>query len=51
MLENIKKYSAYPEKVKLVAVTKYVGTNEIEKFLDIEYNIFGENKAQVIRRK
>lgn len=51
VLENIKKYSPYPEKVKLVAVTKYVGTNEIEKFLDIEYNIFGENKAQVIREK
>lgn len=51
VLENIKKYSPYPEKVKLVAVTKYVGTNEIEEFLDIEYNIFGENKAQVIREK
>lgn len=51
VIENIKKYSSHPEKVKLIAVTKYVDENVIEKVLDTGHNILGENKAQVIREK
>lgn len=51
VLEDIKKYSPYPEKVKFVAVTKYVAVDVIEKLLENNQNIFGENKAQVIKEK
>ncbi|MDD7391905.1 MAG: YggS family pyridoxal phosphate-dependent enzyme [Fusobacterium gastrosuis] len=51
VIEDIKKYSSHPEKVKLIAVTKYVDENVIEKVLDTGHNILGENKAQVIREK
>lgn len=51
ILENIKKFSPYPEKVKFIAVTKYVDVDKIQEILDVGYNIFGENKAQVIREK
>lgn len=51
ILEDIKKYSPYPEKVKLVAVTKYSSVEDIEKFLETGQNICGENKVQVIRDK
>ena len=49
--ENIKKYSPYPEKVKLVAVTKYSSVEDIEKFLETGQIICGENKVQVIKDK
>lgn len=51
ILGDIKKYSPFPEKVKLVAVTKYVDKERIEEILSTGYNIFGENKAQVAREK
>ena len=51
ILEDIKKYSPYPEKVKLVAVTKYSSVEDIEKFLETGQNICGENKVQVIKDK
>lgn len=51
VIEDIKKYSPHPEKVKLIAVTKYVDENVIEKVLDTGHSILGENKAQVIREK
>lgn len=51
ILENIKKYSPYPEKVKLVAVTKYVDETKIQEIIECGHNVFGENKAQVIREK
>lgn len=51
VIEDIKKYSSHPKKVKLIAVTKYVDENVIEKVLDTGHNILGENKAQVIREK
>lgn len=51
VIEDIKKYSPYPEKVKLVAVTKYIDEGVIEKVIDAGHNILGENKAQVIREK
>ncbi len=49
--EDIAKYSPHPEKVKLVAVTKYVGTEEMEGAFEAGVPIFGENRVQVIREK
>lgn len=49
--EDIKKYSIYPEKVKFIAVTKYVQTEVMDEILNCDINIFGENKAQVIKEK
>lgn len=49
--EDIKKYSPYPERVKLVAVTKYVETKEMEEAQKAGNSIFGENRVQVIRDK
>ena len=51
IFNDIKKYSPHPEKVKLVAVTKYIDCDKIEEVLTSGYNILGENKAQVIREK
>ncbi|GLI55641.1 YggS family pyridoxal phosphate enzyme [Propionigenium maris DSM 9537] len=49
--EDIAKYSSHPEKVKLVAVTKYVGTEEMEGAFEAGNPIFGENRVQIIREK
>ncbi|MGL5232859.1 MAG: YggS family pyridoxal phosphate-dependent enzyme [Fusobacteriaceae bacterium] len=49
--EDIQKYSPYPEKVKLVVVTKYFDYNGVERVLEAGHNIVGENKGQVIRDK
>ena len=51
ILEDIKKYSPYPERVKLVAVTKYSSVEDIEEFLETGQDICGENKVQVIKDK
>lgn len=48
---DIEKYSKEPEKVKLVAVTKYTGLEEMEKAFKAGNPIFGENRVQVIRDK
>lgn len=49
--KDIKKYSPYPEKVKLIAVTKYIDEVKMQEILDSDHNVFGENKAQIIREK
>lgn len=49
--EEIKKYSPYPEKVKIVAVSKYVDVDIIEKILETDCNVLGENKVQVLKDK
>ena len=49
--EDIKKYSPYPEKVKILFVTKYFDFEEQKKIIEMGYNYFGENKAQVYRDK
>lgn len=49
--DEIKKYSPYPDKVKLIVVTKYGGVEDIEKVLAADYNVIAENKAQVFRDK
>ncbi|WP_027129364.1 YggS family pyridoxal phosphate-dependent enzyme [Fusobacterium perfoetens] len=53
VLEDIKKYSIYPERVKLVAVTKYPVVTR-EKMLELIENgvfSFGENRVQVLEEK
>lgn len=49
--EDIKKHSPHPEKVKLIAVTKYIDSSVMEELLDVGVNIFGENRAQLIKEK
>ena len=49
--EDIKNHSIYPEKVKFIAVTKYVQPEIMDEILNCEVKVFGENKAQVIREK
>ena len=53
VLEDIKKYSKNPEKVKLVAVTKYpnVGRPELEELMENSILNFGENRVQVLEAK
>ncbi|WP_300358075.1 YggS family pyridoxal phosphate-dependent enzyme [Fusobacterium sp.] len=53
ILEDIKKYSKNPEKVKLVAVTKYpnVGRAELEELMENGVFDFGENRVQVLEAK
>ncbi len=53
VLEDIKKYSKNPEKVKLVAVTKYpnVGRPELEELMENGILNFGENRVQVLEAK
>ena len=51
ILENVKKYSPYPEKVKILFVSKYFNVEEHKQIVDMGYNYFGENRAQLYRDK
>lgn len=51
ILLDIKKLSPYPEKVNLVAVTKYVDIETIKDVLKGGARILGENKVQVLTKK
>ena len=51
ILEDIKRYSPYPEKVKILFVSKYYDIEEHRKIIEMDYNYFGENRAQVYRDK
>ena len=51
ILEDIKKYSPYSEKVKILFVSKYLDIEEQEALINMGYNYFGENRAQVYRDK
>ena len=53
IMENIKKYSKNPDKVKLVAVTKYdyVKREDLEELMQLEVLDFGENRVQVLEAK
>lgn len=53
VLEDIKKYSIYPERVKLVAVTKYpiVTKEKLEELMKNGIFSFGENRVQVLEEK
>lgn len=51
ILEDIKRYSPYPEKVKILFVSKYYDIEEHRKIIEMGYIYFGENRAQVYRDK
>ncbi len=51
ILEDIKKYSPYPEKVKLLFVSKYFNVEEHKALIEMGYDYFGENRAQLYRDK
>ena len=51
ILENVKKYSPYPEKVKILFVSKYLNVEEHKAVIDMGYDYFGENRAQLYRDK
>ena len=47
----MKKYSPYPEKVKILFVSKYLNVEEHKAVIDMGYDYFGENRAQLYRDK
>ncbi len=49
--EDIQKHSIYPERVKFIAVTKYVQPDIMDEIINCNVKVFGENKAQVIKDK
>ena len=49
--EDIKKYSPYPEKVKILFVSKYFDVEEHKALIEMGYDYFGENRAQLYRDK
>lgn len=51
ILEDIEKYSVYPEKVKILVASKFANIDEHEDLIGIGLNYFGENRAQVYRDK
>ncbi|BBM58249.1 alanine racemase [Leptotrichia trevisanii] len=51
ILEDIKKYSPYPEKVKILFVSKYFNVEEHKALIEMGYDYFGENRAQLYRDK
>lgn len=51
ILNDIKEFSPNPEKVNLIAVTKYVDTEMIKKVLDCGCTFLGENRVQVVTKK
>ena len=51
ILEDIEKYSPYPEKVKILFVSKYLNIEEHKALIEMGYDYFGENRAQLYRDK
>ena len=51
IFEDIKKYSPYPEKVKILFVSKYFDVEKHKDIIDMGYDYFGENRAQLYRDK
>lgn len=51
ILEDVKKYSPYPEKVKILFVSKYFDLQEQENIINMGYKYFGENRPQLLRDK
>ncbi|MBZ4683508.1 MAG: dependent protein [Fusobacteriaceae bacterium] len=49
--EDIKKYSPYPEKVKIVGATKYLDKYQLEEYFNSGAKIIGENRVQALREK
>lgn len=51
ILNDIKTYSPYPEKVELIAVTKYVDCDTIREVLESGAINLGENRVQLVTKK
>ena len=51
IMEDIEKYSPYPEKVKILFVSKYLNVEEHRTLIEMGYDYFGENRAQLYRDK
>ena len=51
ILEDIKKYYTYAEKVKILFVSKYFDVEEHKALIEMGYDYFGENRAQLYRDK
>ena len=51
ILEDIEKYSPFPEKVKILFVSKYLNVEEHKALIEMGYDYFGENRAQLYRDK
>ena len=51
IMEDIKKYSPYPEKVKILFVSKYLNVEEHRTLIEMGYDYFGENRAELYRDK
>ena len=49
--DDIKKYSPYPEKVKIVAATKYTDENGVREVIAEEVYDVGENRVQSMMEK
>jgi uncharacterized pyridoxal phosphate-containing UPF0001 family protein len=49
--EDILKYSPYPEKVKIVAATKYTDENGIREVAKAGLECIGENRVQAMVEK
>ena len=51
IMEDIEKYSPYPDKVKILFVSKYLNVEEHRTLIEMGYDYFGENRAQLYRDK
>ena len=45
ILKDVKKYSPYPEKVKILLATKYFNLDEQKEIIDMGFEYFGEKKG------
>lgn len=51
IVEDIKTYSIYPEKVKILVASKFASIDEHQNLINIGLDYFGENRAQIYRDK
>lgn len=49
--KEIQEYSPYPERVKIIAVSKYLTAEDMIPYLEAGIIVLGENKAQAIQEK
>lgn len=49
--QEVQEHSPYPEKVKIIAVSKYLTAKEMLPYLEAGITVLGENRAQVIQEK
>lgn len=49
--KEIQEYSPYPEKVKIIAVSKYLTAENMIPYLESGITVLGENRVQMIQEK